>query len=443
MATKRKKKVDGRTTRYGKNTTEKHNLTIDEKTLTIFRYTDKSATASPYWQARFTDKGKIIQRTTKEENLKKAKIVGRKWMTNILDRRVEGMPLVANPQGFTSVAELVLRGMESVSGKSRHSHYHKNYRYLYEAYIQSFFNTISISDVNTPKLNEWVDKRLKDGMKQIDKEGRELPTSRDSLKREMIFIRMVLQRAVEEGHIGSIPEMPKSRVRAMTPKTSAPPRTYFNSADYRKLIKASREWVNEAKKKVEKKARGPWANVYTQRRYCHYFIIFAAGTGARTYELLRMKHKQIKCIDTYTDGENKGQEMPDEDKYLFISIEGKTGRRSALGRWSAYFAYQKLKDRLYPDAKKDDFVFPYNPSQSFRQLLEYAGLRWNEYDEKRDVKSLRHYFISNQLAQGLDIWELSRQVGADPTIIHKHYARHIKTEQYKDVILKRAHIELL
>ena len=61
MATKQQKKVDGRTTRYGKNTTEKHNLTIDEKTLTIFRYTDKSDTASPYWQARFTDKGKIIQ----------------------------------------------------------------------------------------------------------------------------------------------------------------------------------------------------------------------------------------------------------------------------------------------------------------------------------------------------------------------------------------------
>ena len=117
--------------------------------------------------------------------------------------------------------------------------------------------------------------------------------------------------------------------------------------------------------------------------------------------------------------------------------------RKAFCRWPGYFAYKKLNERLYPDAKKTDVVFPYNPQTSMRQLLEKADLRFDTYGKKRDNKSLRHFFICHQLAQSVPVWDLSRQVGANPVMIDTHYAPYVKTQQYQDSLLKKPIRELL
>ena len=126
MATALKQKVDGRSKRYKKNTMERHTLMMGSKTLTLIKYTDKSKTASPYWQAKCFLGGKTRQKTTKEEDLKKAEKVAIDWMAELMSAHKQGIPIVNTPNRFTAVAEAVLKRMDRSSGHSRHKEYGKN-----------------------------------------------------------------------------------------------------------------------------------------------------------------------------------------------------------------------------------------------------------------------------------------------------------------------------
>ena len=70
-----KKKVlipkDGRSKSF-KGKTERHHIKMDDKVITLFRFTKKSQTKSRTWYARCWLNKKTIQRNTKEEDLSKA-----------------------------------------------------------------------------------------------------------------------------------------------------------------------------------------------------------------------------------------------------------------------------------------------------------------------------------------------------------------------------------
>jgi len=435
MATAQKQKTDGRSKRYKKNTMVRHTLKMGSKTLTLIKYTDKSNTGSPYWQAKCFIGGKTRQKTTKEEDLKKAEKVAIDWMADLMSANRQGIPLVNTPNRFTAIAEEVLKRMDSSSGKSRHKDYGKNNRYIYNRYLYPHFKNVLVGNITTPLLHKWMEARIDEGLVSLDIEGRNKPITKPALKRETMLMRMILRGAVARGYLDRLPDMPKEALREVDDRSSTKQgdRIRFNSAEYKKLLQESRKQIKEAKIQKDKKEQGNWSQTYHARLYLHYFIILLANSGARTQEIAgRLRHKDITIIDR-----EKGKKLPDEKCHLKISIsrESKTGARNAWVRSGGYFAYKKFCEDLAPNHKPDDLLFPHTPRGGFKNLLIRANLREDGYGRRRDSKSLRHYFIQMCLARGNDIWDVSQQVGTSPQVIKDHYSRGYKASQYKEVML--------
>jgi len=435
MPRAKKPKVDGRSKRYNKNTMKRHTLMMGSKTLTLIKYTDKSKTGSPYWQAKCFLGGKTRQKTTKEEDLKKAEKVAVDWMADLMSAHRQGIPIVNTPNRFTAVAEEVLKRMDKSSGKSRHREYGKNQRYIYNNYLYPHFKNVLVGNITTPVLHKWMEKRIDDGMVSLDIEGRNKSTTKPALKREMMLMRMILKRAVAMGYLDRLPDFPTEALRDVDDGSSSRynDRIRFTSAEYKKLLQESRKQVKEAKRNVSNREAGGWPGILYKRLYLHYFIILLANSGARTEEISgRLRHKDIKVVD-----KEKGKKLSDEKCYLEISIsaKSKTGARNSWVRSGGYFAYKKLCVELCPDHKPDDLVFPHTPRVGFRNLLIRANLREDSMGRRRDSKSLRHYFIQMLLARGMNIWDVAQQVGTSPQVISDHYARGYKHTQYREVVL--------
>ena len=233
MATAQKQKTDGRSKRYKKNTMVRHTLKMGSKTLTLIKYTDKSNTGSPYWQAKCFIGGKTRQKTTKEEDLKKAEKVAIDWMADLMSANRQGIPLVNTPNRFTAIAEEVLKRMDSSSGKSRHKDYGKNNRYIYNRYLYPHFKNVLVGNITTPLLHKWMEARIDEGLVSLDIEGRNKPITKPALKRETMLMRMILRGAVARGYLDRLPDMPKEALREVDDRSSTKQgdRIRFNSAE--------------------------------------------------------------------------------------------------------------------------------------------------------------------------------------------------------------------
>ena len=72
-------------------------------------------------------------------------------------------------------------------------------------------------------------------------------------------------------------------------------------------------------------------------------------------------------------------------------------------------------------------------NKSLNSLLEAAGLKEDHRGKKRDAYSFRHFYISQQLRAGVDVFVLARNTGTSPDMIDKFYGQ-VSVEQFKDVL---------
>ena len=150
MATPQPLKQDGRSFVHNKNTMERHIIPMGSKILTLVKYTDQSKTSSPYWQAKCFVGGKTRQKTTKEEDLKKAITFAESWYHNLMGYEEKGLPIVNTPHRFTEVAKKVLARMKQRSGKSKHKNYHKDHSRIYMNYLYPHFKNVLVENITTP-----------------------------------------------------------------------------------------------------------------------------------------------------------------------------------------------------------------------------------------------------------------------------------------------------
>ena len=165
--------------------------------------------------------------------------------------------------------------------------------------------------------------------------------------------------------------------------------------------------------------------------YLHYYIVILAHTGVRPYELQRVKHKDIVMVD----------DDDDQRKHLEIFIIGKRRDRTIISKYGAFFAYRGLCKNICPDHKPDDLIFPTNPYLGFRELLIEGGLRYSINGDRRDSKSLRHFYIMTELQGGTPIEYLTEQCDVSYQVIRDHYARHLQPKMFREQLIKVHHIE--
>lgn len=176
-------------------------------------------------------------------------------------------------------------------------------------------------------------------------------------------------------------------------------------------------------------------NVKSQqlRELLSLYITFIACTGVRPgTETKELKWKHIEFIQKPTM------------RVIHISLpQGKNGSRQLIARNELWPLLDKLRE-LQPEyanltleelvAKKEDKLLfrmrngerPYDLVGTFADCLEAAGMSKSDKDGKsRSLYSLRHYYATQRILDGLDFGQLGKQMGTSIPMIEKHYS-HLK-----------------
>ena len=411
---------------------------MDDKVITVWRYTKKSQTKSKSWYVRCYIGGETKQKNTKTDDLKLASRFAKRWYGEMLSRLDDGIPVERIHRDNHLFDEVALEWLEEcrrVSGNSRNKNYYRDHHLSYKNYIQPFFLDDHIEEITTPRLVKWQKWREKRRIKTPD-----LLYGR--LKKEYTTIFQILKYGVLLGHIDHTPEKPLLLIRQLVGKEKQPSRGTFTSSEYRKLLQVSRKRVKEGRdtylkqKTLKEKGKksfisGGWEGIWKSRLYLHYYIICLAHTGVRPYELMRVRHSDIKMVD----------DKDDSRKHLEIDIIGKITDRMVISKYGGYFAYLGMMENICPDYKEDDLVFPVSPRNGMRELLEESGLRYSKNGDRRDSKSLRHFYIMSELQRKTPYKEISTQIDVSEKVITQHYGRHLDTRMYRETLIKVGHIQ--
>lgn len=413
------KKVDDGRSANKRSTTERISIDMGGRALTLWRWTEKAKSTGKNWQVRCAFDGKTFQISTGEEDIKKAREFAKSWYGGFISRKGMGIPIENNPEKLDILAEKYFETCRKLAEKGvRHRNFSKDKEIRYKNYISPFLGKDLVHQITTQRIYSWLKWRERTRVQTIN-----LPAG--EIKREVEIIRGILNEGVSLGLIDDLPKFPPSLKIAMMITKQTNTRTYFNSKQVIQIIESASKRILEAEQYILNPTEkgGNWTKIRNDREYLYHYIIWLAGTGMRPEEVQKIKLKDIN-------------QYPEKDKnksFLSINVKGKTGDRKVVARNYVYKTFIKMLDYSnWKDMKPDDVLFPRSPSTGFNALLNELQLKTDSNGNKRDAKSLRHYYISQAIANGQDIFKISIQVGVSPDVIKKHYASHMTSIQFKD-----------
>ena len=163
------------------------------------------------------------------------------------------------------------------------------------------------------------------------------------------------------------------------------------------------------------------------------YVAFVACTGVRPgTETKELKWKHIEFI------------QKPSMRVIHITLpQGKRGTRTLIARNELWPLLDKLR-QLQPEykdltleeliAKKADAhifrltdgTMPYNLIHTFAACLTAAGMSKGDKDGKdRSLYSLRHYYATQRILEGVSFGQLANQMGTSVLMIERHYS-HLK-----------------
>ena len=209
-------------------------------------------------------------------------------------------------------------------------------------------------------------------------------------------------------------EMPVKLVRNRRPA--------FAVEEYRRLCRKMRSWCREHEK----------PDLVYQREMVRHFVLFSIQSGLRPKETKSLKWKHLS---TFTS--NDGIEL------LLVHVHPltKTGERQCVPMPGALRTIERWRE-MSKYVGDDDYVFANYWGEFYRalerpvnKLLEYAGLRKDNFDRNRTAYSFRHTYATFRLLYGVnvDVYVLARNMGTSVEMIEKHYG-HVVPQQQADML---------
>ena len=241
-----------------------------------------------------------------------------------------------------------------------------------------------------------------------------------SLKMEKTAIKEVLEYACAKGYIRVVPQI------EFKPQKATESRDEFTEKEYYKILGAFYVPYNMNNQDEDifysEKYR---ADVAYQRRMIYWIIVFMANTGVRPSEVYKIKWKHIEVHN------ENGRNL----LYIKIIDDNKTGKRTVVSNPEAYECYTNLK--FFSKYKnEDDYFFNNyfdgspmkNWSKTFKTELEKLNLYISENGKPRPPYCLRHYYATERLQKGVNVYDLAKNMGTSVKQIEKHYG-HVLTIQ--------------
>jgi site-specific recombinase XerD len=314
--------------------------------------------------------------------------------------------------------------------------YTKKNTYLKNTFTHHFGEAKKVNDITDKEMSEFIDIRLKRCKRK------------QTIKQEIVIIKHFYKNyLIKKGYVFRIPEFPEFRLKQ---NDISRREDTFSIPEYEKLIRFMREWVKEKNVSKVRKAEKKYGkasntekvlNEWEWQMECHRrillreLILIGANTGIRCpKEMLSLTWGDIKVRSEtfkglYTNPDKESEELI---AYIQINQHQKTGARQVVGKAGDYF--KRLK-QYYRDQ------FNFNPEdhhpvfmdmvgrRKYQELDRYALYRlWGELMRDCNLTridftlySLRGFYITQSILNGIDITLISKNCGNSPATIYKHY----------------------
>lgn len=284
-------------------------------------------------------------------------------------------------------------------------------------YLFPYFGDYKIEEITESIIDDywlWRKDYYKDNPEKLNGNVAENPSAQ-SLKMEKTAIKEILEYAHRRGYIRAVPQI------TYKPRAKTENRDTFTKEEYEKLVLDLFLWG-------EKKAR---TDVVYQRKMLFNFVVFMANTGIRPNEFYKIKWKDVKVHN------QNGVKL----LYINVPDDSKTGRRTVVSLPEAYTCYENIK--LFSKYTKDDDYFfsnyedgswMKNISKTYKTKLVELGLYLSGDGKPRPPYSLRHYYATQRLLGGVQVYDLAKNMGTSVKQIENHYGHVLSIQKTQELI---------
>jgi integrase len=360
-----------------------------------------------------------FRRSTDTADIKEAsKIAERMWMKATFDLE-EGRPVTSRK--FKPVAEIVLHRLEAEIAAGTAKPSARDYVSAIKLYLIPFYGLYNVDGIKPAVISEFHVWRR-------DKVGRELSGSAQN--NHNAALNLIFDEAIERGYLTAYE-------RPMTKNTGVESdrRAEFSHEELEAMMKYAAKFIDD----------GRTARTKIIRELLAIYVPFMAATGMRPgteAEYLEWRHIDVEVRD--------GQPI-----LHFRLQRGKRGARNFVAHNSCWLLLERLR-QLSPDLSSmtleevlkkkipkllfrlSDGSVPDNWNKPFRQWLEDSELlNCPVTGKERSLYSLRHYYATQRLLEGIPIHDLAEQMGTSVLMITKHYSHLtplMKAKQFAGVI---------
>ena len=360
---------------------------------------------SGYWQIHYKSSSlkKWLRKSANTAELTEAKIKAEDFAADIRAAERRGLPVVSKK--FKAVAEAVKRKFDEQIANGTGKKTYAQYSIAIKNYLIPFFGNFNV-DTITPKImgdfHVW----------RKEKVGRELTQSTQHTHN--LALTKIFDFAIEQGYMTEYLR-PSNKNTGLAGEA----RGTFTSEELITLQIFLKKWATEGRNKITRDLR---------ELLCLY-VAFLACTGARAgTELKELKWKDIEFI------------KHDGIQVIQISlVQGKVGARKLIARnelWTVLEKLRQLQDEFNEitlenllSQKNTSYVFrmrngsrPYNFVNVFGDGIRAANMLTNGRDKhERTLYSLRHYYATERLYEGMTYEQLSEQMGTSAKMLKEHY----------------------
>ena len=361
------------------------------------------------WQIHYKVQSlnKWLRKSAGTKDLATAKIVAEDFAADTRAAERRGYPVVSKK--FKVVAEVVsAKFKEQIkhgTGKKKYADYYR----AIDTYLIPFFGNHHIDNI-TPSLmadfHRW----------RTEKVGYELKASTQN--NHNAALNCVFDFAVEQRYMGES-QRPSTKNTGQATES----RGVFSTDELIELQQFIQKWT----------ADGRATKTRYLRELLGLYITFIACTGVRPgTETKELKWKHIEFI------------QKPSMRVIHITLpQGKRGSRQLIARNELWPLLDKLRELQaeYQDVtleqlverKEDRHIFrmrdgtmPYNLVNAFGDCLKESELDKGDKDGKsRSLYSLRHYYATQRILEGVSFGQLANQMGTSVLMIERHYS-HLK-----------------
>lgn len=369
---------------------------------------------SPLWHVRFKAYGKWERVTTKTENLKEAKSKAETIVSEARFRERNELPVIS--KRFKAVARLAIARMVDAQKANQGKATYKTYIQAINGHLIEFFGNHNVDKITASLLHDFAKWR-------IEKMGK-VPSA-SVINNHNSALNRVFDEAIERSYMTKY-QVPLLRNDGL--KTEKRPT--ITIAEYTKLHRGLKSWVNDGRK----------GNESALRTILRDYILILSHSGIRPgTEAMNLKWHSVEFFSR------------NGIQYLGMKVKGKTGERHVTVRHGAIRYFDRLRSSNEEWAKLsfEDFLKKRVNAYVFRVegtdrkgktiqkdmtttfgrmfsrlLTRLEILNDLETGKARTLYSLRHMYATFALTYNrMSIYTLAEHMGTSVKMIEDHYGQ--------------------